>query len=288
MTTRAAPLVLCLIPLATLMLTLPAQAQEASAEQEAIKLGSDHLEIGVGPAFIRAYSGARRVSAVPAVAVEGTISGVSFNTQGTSLSLDCVPGGTGPGWKLQAGPTLGARLDRTTRIGNSQVAALGKLHTAWEPGAWLGLQRTGVVTSPYDTLSASIGWSRAVSGYRGAVANLSVSYATPLSPRDYVDLSAGEDRVGRRFADYYYDITGTGSAASGLRAYGDANRAGWKDRNLDVLADHQLRGTLLRGVGVFGTVGYERILGRYATSPIVADIGRAGQWTGALGVSVSI
>jgi outer membrane protein len=251
-------------------------------------LGKDRITIAVGPAITPRYIGSRDMTVIPGVAVQGQVAGYSFSTQGTSLSVDLIPDDGKPGWKLQVGPILNVRLDRTSRIGNRQVAALGDLKTAWEPGVWAGIQRTGVVTSPYDTLSANVTWQHDISGaYGGSVFSPAISYATPLSHKDYVSLSAGADHVGRRFGAYYYDVTAPQSLASGLRAYDGAGKAGWKDWNLALLAAHTLRGTLTHGFGVFGTIGYSRLLGSYARSPIVADVGKADQWSGAVGFSLT-
>ena len=208
-----------------------AGAQEPPAAPSATNAdpGGNRVTIGVGPAFFPSYVGSNQISVVPGIAIEAQIAVLSFSTQGTSLSADLIPDHGTPGWKIQAGPMINVRLDRTSRIGNRQMAALGELKTAWEPGAWAGVQRTGVVTSPYDTLSASVGWSRDVAGaHDGAIVSPALSYATPLSHRDYVSLSGGADHVDRRFGRYYYDVGADGSRASGLPAYAGANRTGWK------------------------------------------------------------
>ena len=47
---------------------------------------------------------------------------------------------------------------------------------------------------------------------------------------------------------------------------------------------HAITGDLTHGLGLFATGGYQRLLGRYARSPIVADAGSPGQWNGAVGI----
>lgn len=271
-----------------LLIALGAPAVPAWA-QDVPDLSADRITIGVGPAFVPRYVGSDRMTVVPGIAAQGQVSHRSFETAGTSLSVDLIPDADKPGWKFQAGPMFNLRLDRTARIAEPQVAALGTRKTAWEPGAWIGLQRTGVMTSPYDSLSASISWQHDVSGaYDGSVVSPAISYDTPLSHHDYVSLSAGADHVGKRFGRYYYDIDDAGSAASGLGVYDGADKAGWKDWNLDLLTMHMVRGELTRGVGVFGTLGYSRLVGAHARSPIVADVGSANQWSGAIGVSITL
>lgn len=271
------------IPL-LLAMTLPASAQDASAP--AIDTGRDRMTIGIGVGIVPTYIGARRASIVPAAAIQGQVRGRSFNLQGTSLTVDAIAGKGKPGWKVQAGPVASLRLDRTGVLHHTAVAALGRIGTAWELGGWVGLQRTGVVTSPYDTLSFSTTWQHDVNGvYHSYVASPGVDYSTPLSTRAYVDLSAGADYVGRGFGATYYDVSPAGAAASGLADYSGAGRAGWKDWNLNLLAARSLTGNLTHGFALFATVDYARLLGRFARSPIVDGAGNAHQKSGGLGVA---
>lgn len=267
---------------AAIGVAVPAWAQDAP------DLSANRVTVAVGAAVLPRYVGADQSILLPAVAIQGELAHHSFSTAGSSLSVDLVPDKAGTGWKLQAGPSMAVRLDRTSRVGDPQVSALGRLKTAWEPGAWVGIQRTGVVTSPYDSFSASLSWQRDVAGaYDGAFVSPSVSYGTPLSHHDYVSLSGGADHVGRRFGRYYYDIDAAGSAASSLPVYAGADRAGWRDWNLSMLAMHTLRGDLTHGVGLFATGNFARLLGPYAASPIVADVGNPRQWGGAMGIAVT-
>lgn len=283
---------------AQLALQDPDQAPTAAVSREAaaarpasgdagIDLGKDRITIGIGPAIVPSYIGSDQEIVVPGIAAQGQVGGFAFSVQGTGLTIDLIRDDGKVGWKVQAGPAINVRLDRTTRVRDRQVAALGDLKTAWEPGLWFGIQRTGVVTSPYDTFSFSIGWQRDVAGaYRGGTWSPALSYGTPLSHRSYVSLTAGADHVGRRFGDYYYDVDQAGSAASGLAPYDDAGRrGGWKDWNLGILAERMLTGDLTHGLGLFGSVNYARLLGRYARSPIVADAGSRDQWSYTAGLA---
>jgi outer membrane scaffolding protein for murein synthesis (MipA/OmpV family) len=279
-----------LLAAAAVVLPTAAAAQDAPAPPTAaappIDLGGDRITVGLAAALVPGYAGSDDYTLVPGIAVQGQVSDISFNTQGTSLYVDAIPGHGGVGWKVQLGPLANLRLDRHTLIGDDRVEALGKLKAAYELGVWGGVQRTGVVTSPYDTLSIGVSYQYDVGGaHRSYVATPSVSYSTPLSRHAYVSLSGGADYVGRGFGSYYYDIAAAGAAASGLAAYGGADRAGWKDWNLSMLAARSLTGDLTHGFALFATGGYQRILGRYARSPVVADVGSPDQWSGAVGVA---
>lgn len=270
--------------LAALIAATPAAAQSTG---DVVDVGGNRVTVGIGPAVVPSYIGSNDSVVIPAVAVQGQLWGYSFGTAGTEFSVDAIRGDGKPGWKLEAGPSINVRLDRTALIRDAQVKALGKLKTAWEPGAWIGIQRTGVVTSPYDTLSFSVAYQQDVSGaYGGGYIEPSVSYSTPLSHRDYVSLSADADHVGRRFGRYYYDISTAGSLKSGLAAYDQAGRSGgWKDWEVGAIGEHMLTGDLTHGLGLVGGVNYTRLLGRYAASPIVRDAGSPRQWAYTVGVA---
>lgn len=274
---------------ATFMLTTPfmdpAMAQDVSGRPDDLKIGGDRISVGVGVASTPSYIGSDSSTITPTAAVQGQIAGVSFNTQGTALYVDAIPSSGKPGWKLELGPLAALRLDRTGKLNDTAVRALGRLDKAVELGGSIGIQRTGVITSPYDTLSLSLSYQHDVAGAHGSyIASPEIDYDTPLSEHAFVSLSASADYVGAGFGRYYYGVDEAGSLASGLPVYDGAGKAGWKDWNLSTMAVHSISGNLLHGVGVFVTGGYQRLLGAYRRSPIVADVGSANQWSGAVGV----
>lgn len=281
--------ILVVLAVTALVIAGPACAQDnvqGSPAPPEIRVGGDHLTIGVGAAAVPSYVGSNDEIVVPSLVLQGRLSGVSFDLVGTTLYANLIPDGGEPGWKLQAGPQMSVRLDRTGMVHDPAVKALGALRTAVEVGGWVGVQRTGVVTSPYDTLSASIAYQADVAGAHGSyIVSPSLAYATPLSTRDYASLTIGADYVGRGFGDYYYDVDAAGHAASGLATYGAADRAGWKDWNANLLAAHSLTGNLTHGLLIFATGGYGRLLGPYRRSPIVAVAGSPNQWSGAIGLA---
>lgn len=278
--------------LAALSIVTPAFAQDsapagvsgadASSADTNVDTSRDRLTVGVGVGTTPRYSGASRSMTIPVVAVQGQVSGISFATQGTSVFADLIPSKGKPGWKLQFGPEVALRLDRNTSPGDVAVARLGKIDRAWEAGGWVGVQRTGVVTSAYDTLSFSASWQKDLSGvHNSAIFTPSIDYDTPLSRRAYVSLSLSADHVGRGFGDTYFDITPAGSAASGLPVYAGADHPGWKDWNASGLLAQSLTGDLTHGLGLFATAGYSRLLGDYGRSPVVRE---RGQTSAAIGV----
>ena len=64
---------------------------------------------------------------------------------------------------VEVGPIVGVRLDRANKVDYRPVRALGKIDTAIELGGFVGVSRTGVVTSDYDVLTARVAYLRDVS-----------------------------------------------------------------------------------------------------------------------------
>lgn len=245
----------------------------------------DRVTAGVGIASVPSYIGSDQNVIVPMAAAQGQVSGIGFQLEGTSLSLDLVPHGDANGFKMQAGPLASVRLDRTTKIRDRAVRALGERSTAVELGGWIGVQKTGVVTSAYDTLSASLSYQHDVAdAHRSFILSPEIDYDTPLSHRLYVSLSASADYVGSRFGAYYYNIDAPGSCKSGLPAYTKAAKAGWKDWNGNIMIARSITGDLTHGMKVFASAGYGRLLGRYARSPVVKIAGRRSQPNFAIGL----
>lgn len=284
---RAAVMVLLLAAAPAMAQDLPpAPPAPPTAAPDAIDVGGDRITIAIGPAIVPSYVGADHYVVVPGVAVQGQVSGIAFNTQGTSLYVNAIADRGGPGWKVQAGPLVALRLDRSKLIDDPAVEALGKAKRAVELGVWGGIQRTGVVTSPYDTMSIGASWQHDIAGAHGSfIVSPSITYGTPLSRVMYASLSLGADYVGKGFGEYYYDVTAAGAAASGLPRFDGADKAGVKDANASLLFAHSLTGNLTHGLGLFVTGGYARLLGAYARSPVVAIAGSRDQWNGAAGLA---
>lgn len=254
----------------------PALAQSSGAD---IDTGGDRISIGVGAANVPDYEGADTNQWTPAALVNGRISGVDFWSRGTQLYVDLIPDKGGVGTKFSAGPIAGVRLNRTGDIDNAQVRALGKLDTAYELGGFVGISRTGVITSDYDSLSARIAVVADVAGaYDSYVVTPQISYLTPLSRTTAAGLTASADYVGKGYGRTYFSVTPQGSAVSGLRTY-DISDSGFKNMSFGLYGVQSITGDLLHGLGVGGGVFYSRMLGKYKDSPLVSDVGDADQWT---------
>lgn len=272
---RLAATIIAVLPLCT-----PAMAQEEEQHSS--------LTIGAGAAVIPSYDGSDDYRVLPIVQARGKVHDIAFWTRGTALYVDAIADPTGAGIDMEAGPVVNVRLDRTSRKGirDAAVRLLGKRDVAVEVGGFVGIGKTGVITSAYDNLSARVAVTRDVAGaHGGTVITPTIEYFTPLSMTSFVGLGVSADYVGRKYGRTYFDITPDESLASGLAAYDRAGRgSGFRRMSVNLSAGKSLSGDLRQGWAIFGVAGYARLLGKYADSPIVADAGSRNQLVGAIGI----
>ncbi|HEX7741460.1 MAG TPA: MipA/OmpV family protein, partial [Sphingobium sp.] len=182
------------------------------------------LTVGIGAAAIPSYEGSDDYRVVPVPQVRGKVDDFAFWTRGPGLYFDAIPN-RGDGIDFQLGPVVTARFDRSSRknIKDDAVRALGKRDVAIEVGGFIGIGKTGVLTSAYDNLSARVAVTKDVAGaHEGMVVTPAIEYFAPLSTRSFVGLGVSADYVGKKYGRYYYDIDAAGSAASGLPVYSRA------------------------------------------------------------------
>lgn len=273
------------------LIATPAFAQDTSSAAgpppgDPIETGGDSLTIGVGIASVPSYEGSDSNRVIPGGAVRGTYKGISFQTRGTKLFVDVIPSDSGPGYDFQLGPVVGVNLNRTSRksIDDIAVERLGTVDTAIEVGGFVGIGKTGVITSDYDKLSVSVSYYHDVANaYDSYVITPQIDYGTPLSRKIFVGISANAAYAGGGYADTYFSVTPAGRARSGFAVY-DADK-GWKSYSLSGLANYSLTGDLLHGLSVVGGISYTRLLNDFADSPIVSVRGDRDQWFGAVGLA---
>lgn len=270
-----------LLIIALLGAAAPALAQTATDDP----LAKRTVTVAVGAAYIPSYVGSDDYTLAPAVGARGNVGGFNFQFRATQLSVDLVRQSDPHAIDFQFGPVAGVNLNRTRSIKDAQVKALGKLDTAVELGGYVGIGKTGVITSDYDTLSASVTYVHDVAGAHGSYRiTPSLSYGTPLSRKAYVLVSGYADYVGKDYGDYYYSISPAGSVASGLAPY-SARKSGMLGWGAVGLVNVSLTGDLTGGLSLVAGGGYYRVRGRYAASPIVSVAGDRDQWYGGAGLA---
>ena len=268
------------LPLAALV-TIPAYAQDQPADPY-----RDTVTVGAGVAAVPDYEGSNDYRIVPVPAAIGAIKGYGFVLAGNQLSIDLIKDEPGPVWDFQAGPIAQLNFNRSSsgNIDDLRVRALGKRATAVELGGYVGIGKTGVLTSPYDKLSVTLGYRHDVSDvHDSGIWNPSITYFTPLSHKAAIGLFASADIVERGYAQTYYSVSAAQSLASGLPVY--AAGGGLKNWTLGAIGSYSLTGDLLHGVKLVAGGTYGRIEGDIARSPLVAIAGSRDQWLGTLGLA---
>ena len=250
----------------------------------------DHsgLTVGMGVATVPSYEGSDDYRVLPIPQFRGKVKDFAFWTRGSALYVDAIPNRDTDGLDVELGPVVNVRFDRSSRknIKDDAVRLLGKRDVAVEVGGFVGIGKTGVITSAYDNLSARVAVTRDMAGaHESYVITPAIEYMTPMSQTAFVGLGVSADYVGRKYGRYYYDIDPAAAAASGLPAYdGAGNGSGFKKVNFSLAGGKSLSGDLRHGWAIFAAASYSRILGDYAASPIVSVAGSRNQWIGAVGV----
>ena len=276
---------------AALSLAAPALAQTSSAtaagsDAGQFDTGGDSITIGGAAAMVPDYEGSNDYRIVPAPAAIGSVHGFAFSVIGNRASIDLIPNKPGPGIDLQLGPIGVINFNRTNHksIDDSRVAALPERDTAIELGGYVGIGKTGVITSPYDKLSVSLSYRHDVSGvHDSGIWQPSVNYLTPLSTKAAVTLFASAQHVGRGYAQSYFSVSPDDAIASGLPTY--SARGGWKGYTLGAAATYSLTGNLLHGLKVVAGGSYSRLLNSFSASPLVRQAGSPNQWLAAAGLA---
>ena len=280
-----------ILPAAALLLlsTAPALAQSAADTPPAGSadgFDADTVTVGVAAAYLSDYEGSNDYRVVPAPAAIGSISGYAFQVLGNRVSVDLIRNQAGPTWDLQAGPIAVLNFNRsnTKSIDDRRVKALGEVNTAYEVGGFVGVGKTGVLTSPYDRLAVSVSYRYDVgNAHESGIWQPTVSYFTPLSQKAAVGVFASGERAAGKYAGTYFSVSPQQSLASGLPVYNA--RGGWKNWSLGVAGTYVLSGDLLHGWKAVGGVNYRRLLNDYADSPLTSIAGSRTQWLGAVGVA---
>ena len=274
---------------AALFAAVPAVAQtsaSAPATPADIDLGKDTITVGAAAAYVPDYDGANHHRVVPAPLITGSFKGRSFTVIGNQAMVNLIKPEPGPTWNLQLGPIAVVNFNRTSNknINDPRVARLPERSTAIELGGFVGLSKTGVVTSPYDQLTFITSVRHDVTGKNDSyVVTPSLTYLTPLSLKAAVVLIASGSYVGTKYARYYYGVSAADSRASGLPVFNASHD--WSNYMVGGLATYSLTGNLLHGFKLIAGGTYSREVGVAARTPLTSIAGNRNQFIGAAGVA---
>ncbi len=243
---------------------------------------SDTFTIAAGGAYIPDYEGSDDYKFSPFAAIRGRVNGFNFSTRGTYLYVDLIRQPTS-GIDIDAGPIVGIRRERVSKIEDDFVRLFGKRKTAIELGGFVGVTAHGL-TNPYDALSARLDVVTDVgNAHESTVFTPNIDFGTPLSRHTYVSIGASVDFVSNRYADYYYSY---GAGPTGLPTPVSYNaKGGMKNWKLTALVNQSITGDLTHGLSIFGAGAYSRLVGSIGRSPFVDDRGSKSQWQTVLGLA---
>ena len=243
----------------------------------------DIVTVAAGAAIVPDYEGSDDYRIVPAGAIRGKVHGISFNTRGTYLFVDVIPGNAKV--DLDAGPIVGIRFNSRRKVDDDVVKLLPKRKTAIEVGGFAGVSFHGL-TNPYDTLALRVDVLHDIgSAHKSTTFSPNLEFSTPLSRTTYASASVGAEFVSDRFADYYFSLTPADSVRTGGVLLPFNASGGMKNWKAGMLLNQSIGGDLLHGFSIFGLGQYSRLVGDFKRSPIVSQRGSANQWIGALGLA---
>lgn len=233
----------------------------------------DYMTIGAAVGVSPRFEGSDEYRIFPGGALIGSVSGIEFQARGPGINVDVIPDGPRAKYGFIGGPVLriqGNRDDSPSDIKDPQIAALGRLDTAIEIGAEVGVKMNRVL-SPVGNLTASVEARWDVAGaHKGRVIAPRITYFTPLSYALAASLTVQAEHGDDAYNDYYSTVTPAGSVASGLPAY--QADGGWRSVGSSLFLAADLDGDITNGGwGAFGTLGYSRLIGDAGRSPIVRD-----------------
>ena len=237
----------------------------------------DQVIMGIGAIVGPDYEGSNDYAAAPVGAALIRINGYSFNYRANAVSLDLIPDHVDQKFKIVAGPYVDLNFDRALSPHDAIVSLTRKRKTALEGGGFIGINRTGVLTSPYDQLTLRITAVYDIGNvHHSFIISPTAEYLMPVSKAALLGASLSADVVGGRYARYYFGVGPASSALSGLPIYTPG--AGVKSASVALFGALSLHGDLQkRGVILGALVNYERLLGSFAQSPIVATRGSPNQ-----------
>jgi outer membrane protein len=243
----------------------------------------DIFTVGVGGAVLPDYEGSNDYRIIPAGAIRGSYHGISFATRGSYLFVDVVP--QAGKFDFDAGPIVGARLNKRSHIKDDIVELLPHRKTAFEVGGFAGVSFHGL-TNPYDRLALRFDVLHDIgNAHKSTTFSPNLEFSTPLSRTTYASANVGAEFVSNRFADYYFSITPADSLATGGVLPPFNAGGGMKNWKVGLLLNQSISGDLLHGLSIFGAGQYSRLVGDFKRSPIVSQRGSANQWLGALGLA---
>lgn len=222
-----------------------------------------NIRLGAGALYQPEYEGSDEYEIKPLPMVMISYRDMVF-LRGPMLGANVLTWrGPRPSDKLQVGPLVRYQFGRD-EDDSDDLRGMGDIDAAVELG--------GFVTYSVGPWSTGLTLFHDVSGsHDGLTAKLSGGHRLPLGPKLTLRSEISATWADDNYTETFFGVTAAQSARSGLREY--RPEGGIKDAGLTFDLDY----TLTENWGVTGRLGYKRMLGDAADSPLVEDRGSADQ-----------
>lgn len=255
---------LAVLSAASFLAAIP--AGRAAAQEPATPAKGDWaVSAGVGAQYKPDYEGSDDYTIDPVPMLSITYRDIVF-LRGATLGANALTiKGPGPNDRLRIGPLVRYRGGRD-QDDNDALRGLGNVDTSVEVGGFVR----------YSVARWSLGLTAAqdvAGGHEGMLVEASGGYAMPLAKDLHANFGVSTTWASDDYMRSFFGISAAQAARSGRAQY-DAG-AGIKDVGLSLGIEYDL--TEHWGIG--GSLGYKRLLGDAADSPIVAQDGSSNQFS---------
>ncbi len=233
--------------------------------------------VAAGAAYVPDYEGSDDYRAWPAVAGRYTwdsgryanLAGAGGVEQAARLSINLIDARVTQTWTM--GPILQYRLERNSSdLDDSRVKKMRDVDAETEAGAFISWEK--------DRFGVDVAFAADISDKsNGALGYLSGDYKLPFSTeKTLFKLGAHLTYADSNFMQEYFGVSKKDAQRSGLSRHHASG--GLKDTGLRATMLHMFNPRW----GMFGSVGYTRMLNDAEDSPLVDDRGDKHQYSGAV------
>jgi outer membrane protein len=245
---------------------------------------NDYLIIAAGVALLPSYEGSEAHHIVPAFGVAGRVHGIGISPRSLGFALNLVPPSRKRRIGFSLGPVVSYRGSRTVEFLDPAAVRVGSAKGYLELGIHTGISLNHVL-SHYDSISlgTDVRWD-ASGGTGSMVIAPGFNYLTPISRAQVVGISASASIINQNYATRTYSANPIGSAMAIPRPGNPDD--GLRSLGIRAFTAYDLDGNLRNGgLSVLFGLGYSRLLGAAAQSPLVKNNGTHDQILFATGLA---
>lgn len=251
------------VTLAAALLILPFAAAAQQPPEKAPEKKDWEIRIGAGALYQPEYEGSDDYEVSPLPLLMINYRDLVF-LRGTTLGANVFTWqGPRPSDKLQVGPLVRYQFGRD-EDDSDDLRGMGDIDAAVELG--------GFLTYGIGPWTAGVTLFQDVSdSHDGFTAKFAAGHRHSFTPKLRLRSEVSTTWADENYTQTYFGVTAAQSARSGMRAY--TAEGGIKDIGLTLDLDYSLTEHWI----VSGRLGYKRLLGDAADSPLVEDRGSANQ-----------